>query len=490
MASSNPISAKDWYERGHQLKRAGDAASALEAFKHSIKLNPSVSAPWIGLAQLLEINNQLEEARMCLQRGVQAEPRSTVARRLLASSHQALGYVEEAKKEFDNALAIEPDSAPIHLGLGQLYEDIGEPVQAARAYREALELEPNKYDALPYLLGLSRHVDVKVEIDFAEAIMEKLELSERALVGYGLGKAYEQQKDYNKAFAAYDLANSSRRALSGVFSREALDARVQQMISIFTADFYSARKDWGDNSESPIFIVGLPRSGTTLTEQIISSHPQCFGAGELNTLTDLATGTPDRLATTNQCWPNTAEQLDSEQVKDIANEYLRMSSMRAPGYSLRVVDKQPLNFWHLGLIALALPNARIIHCERDIRDCGLSIFSHNFNLQQNWSTDLGDIAYYWKAYRKLMQHFQSVTDLRFLSVPYEETVGDLELSAKRLLAFIDLPWDENVLSFHKNERAVQTPSRWQVRQPVYKSSLARWQRYGEKLKPLIDAVEE
>lgn len=483
------LTAEQWYNRGYELKRAGNASGALDAFRQSIKLNAHVSAPWIGLAQLLDANNQLEDARQCLQRAAAADPRDVLARRLLASSHQALGYVEDARREFQCALKLDPECGPAHFGLGQLLEDLGEPEAAADAYRTAIRLDPEAQDALASLLGLGRHVDVSAEIEVATRTLEGLDHGDRALLGYGLGKAYEQRGDFASAFEAYHIANNARRAMSGNFNRDRFDARIERMIGLFSADFFAARQEWGNPSERPVFIVGLPRSGTTLTEQVIGSHPACFGAGELNTLTDLATGTPDRLGKADPPWPGCVIDLGDQDIAALGNDYVDRASARAPKNAKRVVDKQPLNFWHLGLVALALPNARIIHCTRDIRDCGLSIFTQNFNHQQKWSTDLEDIAHYWRGYRRLMKHWASVTGLRLLEVRYEDTVSSLSDSAADLLKFLALPWDDGVLSFHENDRAVQTPSRWQVRQPVYKSSMARWTHYEKDLGPLIAAAE-
>ncbi|MBL4670624.1 MAG: sulfotransferase, partial [Arenicella sp.] len=365
----------------------------------------------------------------------------------------------------------------------------GRPSDAANAYREALEQDFSMTEALSNLLGLSQHVDISNELVQAQALLKQSDLRAQALIGYGLGKAYEQKNNYTAAYEAYQSANLARREATGRFDREAFDARIQSMIDLFSATFFDKRRRFGDPTQRPVFIVGLPRSGTTLTEQIISSHPDCFGAGELNVLTDLATGSPDRLGSNAPAWPDCAPQLSQQQLKALGQDYIKQSGLRVPEEPLRVVDKQPLNFWHLGLIAIALPNARIIHCQRDIRDCGLSIFSHNFNTRQNWSTDLGDIAHYWCGYRRLMQHWQEVTGLRMLDLCYEDTVSNLKTSAENLLSFLELPWDKRVLNFHENDRAVQTPSRWQVRQPVYKSSVARWQHYGDKLEPLINAAK-
>ena len=488
-APSNPPTAKGWFERGNECKRAGNLAGALDAYRQSIKLNQHVAAPWIGLAQVLHANSQFEDARQCLIQATIAEPGNLLARQKLAASHKQLGYVEHAMRVYEQALALDPSAAATHLGRGQLLEDLGQPQEAAAAYRQARTLEPPMSEALANLLSLGDHIDLMPELEEARNLLPTLKLSEKAQVGYGLGKAYEQRKDYDAAFDAYAIANAARREAAGQFDRTFFDARIEEMMTRFSEDFFAARREWGDPSERPVFIVGLPRSGTTLTEQILASHPQCFGAGELNVLTDLATGTPDRLGSNEAAWPQCAPRLSAVQLQELGRDYIAQSAQRAPATAVRVIDKQPLNFWHLGLIAIALPNARIIHCTRDIRDCGLSIFTQNFNLLQNWSTDLGDIAHYWQGYRKLMAHWSKVTGLQILEVTYEDTVSEFKDQAARLLDFVSLPWNERVLQFHQSERAVQTPSRWQVRQPLYQTSKARWRHYESHLAPLIEAAE-
>jgi len=482
------MNAEDWFEKGNQLKRAGDLAGALDAFRMSIKLNARVAAPWIGLASVLEANSQDEDARECFRRAVLADPRHVDAHLYLATSHKNLGYLDDATKEYEQALRLNPKSSDAYFGLGEVFEDLGEPEQAAGAYRKAIAIDEPHSQALACLLGLGRYVDIAPDMQQASDILDTLDIDEKALVGYGLGKAYEHTKEYDKAFNAYSIANAARREDGGPFNRDAFDKRIKNIMELFSADFFAERSGYGVLDDTPVFIVGLPRSGTTLTEQIIGSHPQCYGAGELNTLTDLATATPGRLSNPETSWPACAIDLNTNQFADLGGDYIAQSSVQAPAGILRVVDKQPLNFWHLGLVAMALPKARIIHCTRDIRDCGFSIFSQNFNAQQQWSTDLSDIGHYWQGYRMLMDHWKQVSGLEIIDISYEETIADLEGQARHLLDFLGLSWDERVLNFHENDRAVQTPSRWQVRQPLYQSSKAKWRHYEKHIGPLIDTA--
>ena len=482
--------ARDWFEIGETSRRAGNLAGALDAFRNSLRANPAVVAPWIGLSRVLDANSQFEEARQCLMRAVAVAPGDETARLLLATAHKNLGHTDAAETEYRNVLSAHPHSAAGHFGLGQLQEDLGAPEAAAASYRSALSIEPHNREALACLLGLGAQVDIEDEqADAARLLQSDIHDRDKALLGYGLGKAYDRQKQYDAAFHAFETANAARQRQAGTFDRKAFDERIERLIDLFSEDFFHARRRWGNASSQPVFVVGLPRSGTTLTEQIISSHSSGFGAGELNVLTDLATGTPDRLGKPDPAWPDCVMHLNEHHIAELSADYLQQSRSRAPDTARRVIDKQPLNFWHLGLVALALPNARIIHCRRDIRDCGLSIFAHNFNLQQTWSTSLEDIAHYWRGYRHLMAHWKAVTQLNILTVDYEDTVSDLETQARRITDFLDLGWEAQLLQFHENERAVQTPSRWQVRQPVYRSAMAKWRHYESHLGPLTAAFE-
>lgn len=477
-------------KQAQTFEKSGQLEAALDLYKSVLKRNLQTPAAWLGLARVMHANQQTADALACVDQGLHHAPEARDLLILRAIYLTQLGQVEEARRVFEGLVSKHSRDVGALFGLGQSLEDLGQPERAADAYRTALSHNRDHMASLAQLLGLGRYVDVSPEVERAREELSTLPNRERALVGYGLGKELERRKDPDAAMEAFNTANFARREEAGIFDRNRFDARVDRFLNLFSTAFFKDRSEWGVSSETAVFVVGLPRSGTTLTEQIISSHTQCFGAGELNNLSDLVTGAPDRFEQTADEWPGCAPMLARNQAEAIGADYVEQTQALTTGSMLRIVDKQPLNFWHLGALAIILPNARIIHCKRDLRDTGLSIYAQNFNPSQTWSTDLGDIAHYWRGYRRVMAHWQNVTGLKTLEVQYEDTVSDLEVQARRLLEFVDLPWDGRVLAFHKQERAVQTPSRWQVRQPIYASSKAKWKRYEQHIKPLMEAVEE
>jgi hypothetical protein len=261
---------------------------------------------------------------------------------------------------------------------------------------------------------------------------------------------------------------------------------VDGAVSAYSADFFSERRRFGVGAEQPVFIVGLPRSGTTLTEQILAAHPLLHGAGELPDLARIAARFADGEGA--EPWM-AAARLDERRSLICAGAYLKALRDGAPKGRLRISDKSPLNFFQLAFAALLFPGARVIHCRRSARDNALSIWLENFGVDQRYATDFGDLAFFAERHRRLMAHWREALPLRMLEVRYEDTVADLEGQARRLIDFLGVPWDSCCLYFHKSGRAVQTPSRWQVRQPIYSRSVGRWKRYAERLPGLVAAFD-
>lgn len=484
------VDGRQLYEQGLICEQSGDFAAAFEAYRRSAKANPRVAAPYVGLSRMLLQNHQRTEAIACLERATHCEPGNPAVHTLLGRALAQDGQLERSQHSFEQALQLNPEALDAVIGLAGVFEDLGERSRAAATYSHLLKHVPDNPEGLAGLLAVAEGETLAVAIEDSQAAMLHAQDRDAALIGYALGKVLARRGEHEAAFTAWTQANSARRRVAGTFDRDTFDRRIQRLIDIFCSDFFASRRNWGVASTRPVFVVGLPRSGTTLTEQILSSHPSVFGAGELDLLTDLATATPDRLGRNDPPWPETASHLTETLVGDIAQDHLSRLTALAPESTTHVIDKQPLNFWHLGLVALTLPNAKIIHCQRDIRDNGLSIFAENFNPEQRWATDLADLAYYWQGYKRLMQHWQEVTGLDILEVNYEDTVANLEDQARRLTNFLDLPWDDVVMTFHQTDRAVQTPSRWQVRRPLYASSAGRWRHYEQQLAPLSEAREQ
>jgi hypothetical protein len=252
----------------------------------------------------------------------------------------------------------------------------------------------------------------------------------------------------------------------------------------FTPAFFAERRGvFGSPSDVPVFIVGMQRSGTTLTEQIAASHPQVYGAGELEHIRRIAgmikIGRPE----------STVRQLTSADSLALAGDYLR-KVREIGGDALRIVDKMPHNFQYLGLIAILFPKARIIHCTRDPMDNCVSCFTQSFTGHHGYNTDLRQLGLYYREYRRLMDHWRRVLPIPMLEIDYEEMVADQETQSRRLIDFLGLDWDPACLNFHETDRSVQTASRWQVRQPIYKTSVKRWKDYEKHLGPLKKALGE
>lgn len=483
------VAGRDLYEKGVACERAGDASGAFEAYRLSAKANPRVAAPYVGLARILSGNHQRGEAIACLERAVACEPENTRIRILLGRMLTQDGKLDEARQQFEHALRLDEQAKGAAVGLGVVFEYLGDRSAAAKVYRRLLDAAPCHAEGLAGLLGVAEGDALEAALSTAHACLRIATDADAALIGYALGKALAGLRRNDGAFAAWLAANAARRREAGEFDREGFDARIDGLIKIFSRDFFAARQGWGDPSTRPVFIVGLPRSGTTLTEQVLAGHAQVHGAGELDLLTDMATGTPDRLGRPNPPWPETAPELEPHHIAAIARDYLGRLDAFVPREASQVIDKQPLNFWHLGLVMLAFPNARVIHCTRDIRDNGLSIFAEDFTPEQRWATDLGDIVHYWRGCRRLMDHWATAGDLQLIDIRYEDLVHDLEGQSQHLLDFLGLDWDPSVLQFHEKHRAVQTPSRWQVRKPLYNSSSGRWRAYEGRLSPLLAAAD-
>lgn len=468
-----------WHNLGITLRKLGDRQGAFNAFKNALLAAPERAETYLALGNLLIDQGQLEDALECFERAAKHDPTLARARSRLAQHLSQAGKVRRAESLFRQSLGLDPDHVQGWFGLGRTLEDLGEAEGALGCYLQVLERRPGHAHALgQYLALLKDDADPKVLAN-ADAAMQASDGKDeaKALIGYGLAKYHDRRRDYAQAAAAGLAANAARRRASGPLDRAALRARVDRIIETYDGEFFRAHRRLGLGVDQPVFIVGLPRSGTTLTEQILSSHPKLHGAGELPDLSRIAA---QCIGEQEQTW-QAAIKLDEVTSRARAQEYLKALREGAPQGRLRISDKSPLNFFQLAFAALLFPNARVIHCVRDARDNALSIWMENFNADQRYATDFGDLAFFRQQYERLMAHWRTHLPLQMLELRYEDTVADLETQARRLVSFLGAPWDARCLDFHKAERAVQTPSRWQVRQPIYSKSVERWRAYAPYL---------
>lgn len=486
----DPRHADGWHNLGTALRRLGDIETAFAAFKKTLALDSTRADTWLNLGNLLIKAGQYDDAVECFERAARHDPSLAAARSRLATRLSAKGQVKRAAQLFRQSLGLDPDQVESWFGFGQTLEDLGQAEAALDCYLNVIARHACHAPAIGRYLALA-NADVLREdvLAQANATLHNTAMPEegRALIGYGLVKYHSRRKDHASAAAAGRLANQLRRQQAGPLDRTALAARVDNIMRTCNADFFAARERWRENSEpdseQPVFIVGLPRSGTTLTEQILAAHPRMHGAGELPDLSRLATGC---VRAGDDTW-RAVSRIDARQCRQLASRYLHALRDGAPHDALRISDKSPLNFFQLGFATLLFPGARVIHCTRNARDNALSIWMENFNPDQRYATDFDDLAFYHGQYQRLMEHWRNHLPLPILDLHYEATVANLETQARNLIRFLDVPWDAHCLDFHKTERAVQTPSRWQVRQPIYTGSVERWRTYHPYL-PELDSA--
>jgi tetratricopeptide (TPR) repeat protein len=386
------------------------------------------------------------------------------------------------------------------LGLAQLRLEQGQPVAAIELLERILARDPENVIARSHTAECAKvkpddahFAALRRRFEAARSGSRPLDGQQAIALHFALGKCHDDVGDYGEAFAHFAEANRRMRATLR-YDASKTARQFEAVRHFFTAEkFRQLRPAQPDdaNVELPVFVLGMPRSGTTLVEQILSSHPKVHGAGELRELLSICQQPTAALPGGNAAaYPDNLAQATPQTLAIWGADYLNRLRRLAPD-ARRITDKMPTNFFALGLIHLMLPGARIVHVRRDPLDTCLSNFFHNFNTRQEYTYDLRELGHYYTEYEKLMEHWRSVLPAdSFIEVQYEDIVADLEGQARRLLDYCGLDWSDACLDFHRNTRDVRTASVMQVRQPLYRNSVQRWRNYAAFLGPLREALEQ
>jgi tetratricopeptide (TPR) repeat protein len=400
-----------------------------------------------------------------------------------------LDRTAEAEAKYRQAIAVDAGFAGAHHNLAVILKETGRLDEATRAAKRATQLAPRNtayYEQLAALRPFTAGDRYMRALEDLAKDCAALGEAEQAHLHFALARAYEDTGRFDAAFTQLLTGNRLKRRQTN-YDEGATLGCMSRLQELFSADFMARHRGTGQSSALPVFVIGMPRSGTTLIEQILASHPAVFGAGEL-TLFDEAAGALIKALPGSPPFPDMALSMSGEHFRALAESYLGKLVQRAPKAS-RIVDKMPGNFLLAGLIHLALPNAVIIHAVRNPIDTCVSCFSTLFLRGQGHTYELAELGRYYRHYRALMAHWHSVLPPgRIIDVRYEDVVGDVEASARRLVAHCGLAWDPRCLDFHQTDRVVRTASATQVRRPIYQSSIGRWRKYENFLGPLVDEL--
>jgi tetratricopeptide (TPR) repeat protein len=453
---------------GNVLRELGDRRAAVPLYRRALELDPARAESFCNLGNVLFEMRHVEEAVTAFRQAIVLQPSYAPAHLSLGFALRQQRHAAEAQRSCEAALALNPNYVEAITFLGELHADRGQFEEAEKLFRRAVELDPRFSHAFASIATHRRMKPVDVDwLHGAVALLGRPQpVGHEINLRYAVGKFFDDVGQYDDAFAQYETANELTKRYGARYDRASFTERIDRIIHTF--DVARAGAAAGSDSQLPAFILGMPRSGTSLTEQILASHPQVVGTGE-GSFWNGAYGAW-RQAELQGTPP---EQL----LPDMRRRYLERMSERGAG-AARVIDKMPANFMYAGLIHAAFPRARIIHMQRHPIDTALSIYFQNFFNIGPWANDLADLAHYYGEYVRITDHWRATLPAQnFLEVPYEGLIADQEGWTRRMLEFMGLPWDARVLEFEKTERVVITASKWQVRQKIHSTSAGRWHHY-------------
>ncbi len=484
-----PNNAEVYFKLGNVLRETGKLDDAVVCYNKAIEIKLDFFNAHNNLGRTLRIQGKPGDAAISFRNALAINPGYAEAHNNLGNALLDLGELDEAIQSFTSAIAIKQDFPEAYNNLSIAYQEAGRMDEAIESYRQALIIKPGFAEAHRQLAAIKKFHEYDADIQSMEKAYIRPDYAEeqRMHLAFGLGKAFEDLRQYDKAFNYYLTGNSIKRN-SFNYSIEPIAKTIENLKVLFTAELFDRQNIAGSSDRTPIFVLGMPRSGTTLVEQILASHPDVYGAGELYHLEQVVNSRFAHIS--NSDFNKILDQSGASDFASAGEDYVRLIRGRI-GDAKFVTDKMPYNFQLIGMIRLMLPNAKVIHCCRSARDTCLSIFKNYFTEDGiYYAYDLSELGQYHNLYRDLMAHWHRVLPDFVYDIHYEDLVADQEAQSRALLKHCGLEWDSACLEFYNTNRPVNTASAAQVRNPMYKDSVQLWKRYEDRLTPLFDALTD
>lgn len=477
-----------YYSLGRLHSKLGQYSDSVDCYKRALDIKPNYAEAQYGLGDSSEKLNLVQDAVFHYEQAISLRPDYAEAHNNLGNVLNSLDRQKDAVAHFEKGITIRPDFATAHVNLGYTFQTMGRFDDAVSCFLKAVTIKPDFAEAhrLLSIIGPDQKYIARLEKYLARPSTSDTDAMH---YHFALGNIYESINSFDKVFNHYHAANLIKRKTIN-YDPKQHSSYIDDLIETYSRDFFKKNTIRGSDSELPVFIVGMPRSGTTLVEQILSSHPDIYGAGEVSFLENIEKAIPGEFKTKSG-YPMCITMLKGSHARDYSAAYLEKLRDYAK-QAIRITDKVPDNFLRIGLIKILFPNARIIHCQRNALDTCTSIYLNYFASFQNhqYSFDLAETGQYYLDYERLMAHWYALFPSEIFDIQYENLVMEQETASRKLIEYLGLNWDEECLNFHLNKRTVKTTSNLQVRRSVYKGSIHRWRNYEQHLNPLTATLGE
>ena len=486
---NNPGNVEAHRLMGRMAERQNRIGIAERQYRKALEIAPDYTGVIVDLGKLLRDDDRFEEAIACFRQAIEMQPGNARLHDLLANALAPAAMTYEAIEAHRKAIELNPKLSIAWLGLGHMLKTVGRQKEAIEAYHQCYELEPDIGAIQWSLANLKTYHFTDEEIKDMEAKVERtdLELESEVNFLFALAKAWEDRKEYGKAWHYYHEGNTKRR-MNEIYDAVETEVVNDMILDVFSKDLLEKNADGGHVDPSPIFVIGLPRSGSTLIEQILASHSLVEGTSELPYIARI-TRSLNRNRADGINYPKAVAELDDRHFAAMGQDYINFCQMHRTEGKRHFIDKNPNNFPAVGFIHLMLPNAKIVDARRHPMDAGFSCYRQLFAKGQPFTYDLTEIGEYYLQYQRMMDHWHEVLPGRVLTMQYEEVVADFENQVRRLLEYCGLPFEEGCLNYYDTDRPVRTASSEQVRQPIYSQSVGRWRYYERHLDELKEVLD-